>query len=104
MKRAAICVGGFAYGLFLTWICLYIFSHIDWPSPDRPAIGCHEIDKCPMSWWTLPLLFTHLLGAPVLFGILNAVEWQRWSNKKWTWGFGGLTVLTVAHRLAGYAI
>jgi hypothetical protein len=34
MKRAAICVGGFSYGLFLTWICLYIFSHIDWPSPD----------------------------------------------------------------------
>lgn len=104
MKRAAFSLAGVVYGLFLTWLCLYIFSHIEWPQSDKPATGCHELGECPVPWWSLALLFVDVLASPMLFGILNAVAWKRWSIYKWGWYFGGLTVATAAYRLAGYAL
>lgn len=103
MKRASVAFAGFAFGLLLTWLCLYVVSHVDWPLSDEPAVGCREIDKCPVPRWAMLLLLADLLVAPALFGILNAVAWQRWPMNRWIGWFGGLTLLTAAYRVAGYA-
>ncbi|MBN9408752.1 MAG: hypothetical protein J0H69_06330 [Burkholderiales bacterium] len=104
MKRTVIVILGVAYGLFLTWICLYTLSHIDWPQSNQPATGCHEIDKCPMPWWAIPVLLAIIFGPTVVFGVLNALAWRRWTVQRWAWWFGGFTVLTIAHHSSGYLL
>ena len=32
MKRLAAGLAGVVAGLLLTWLCLYAFSHVDWPA------------------------------------------------------------------------
>lgn len=102
MKRTGIAILGVIFGLFLTWLCLYVLSHIDWPPSNKVATGCHEIDKCPMPWWALPVIFTSVFGPAVVFGALNAVAWRRWTFSRWRWCFIASTLITIAYYAAGY--
>lgn len=104
MKRAAIGFAGIAYGMFLTWLCLYIFSRVTWPTPHVAARGCADLEHCSAQWWTYPLLFATLFAPAILFGLLNTVAWQRWTVRKWAWVAGLLTVATSTLYLAAYAL
>ena len=104
MKRVAFIMIGLIYGLFLTWLCLYIASHVEWSQSGKAVGGCHELGKCPYSWWDGFALFLDVFGSPVLFGVLNAVAWKRWTAQKWFLSFGGLNILTIAYRLSGYVL
>lgn len=101
MKRAAASTAGFAFGLLLTWICLYAFSNAPWLHGDRATMGgC--LDRGDCSWWVAPLLLGYVFLFPVLFGILNGMAWQRWSFRKWSGWFLGLSLITVMVHLASY--
>jgi hypothetical protein len=101
LKRAAASVAGFAFGLLLTWLCLYVFSNAAWRHAGGPTTGgC--IDRQDCSWWVAPLLVGYVLLFPVLFGTLNGVAWRRWSVRQWGRWFLGLSLLTVLAHLASY--
>lgn len=101
MKRGTITFAGsgFAFGLFLTWLSLYVGSHVDWHKGERPG-GCFDRDDC--SSWVIPLLVGYILLFPVLFSVLNGVAWKRWTGRKWACWFVVLSLLTVAVHLASY--
>jgi len=101
MKRAAASTAGFVFGLLLTWLCLYIFSNaLGLRSSRVPTGGC--LDKGDCAWWVAPLLFCYVFMLPVLFGVLNGMAWQRWSLRKWSGWFLGLSLLTVMVDLTSY--
>ena len=104
MKRLPVSLGGAIFGLFVTWVCLYIASKINWPALAAPAQGCYEIDKCPTCWWTYPALFGTLLGPALLLGLVNAFAWRRWTLRRWAWSFGTLVLLTIVFHFAGHVL
>lgn len=95
MKRAVICFAGFAYGVLLTWLCLYVVSRMEWSGRASCAGDCCEIGHCQAQWWAAAAILAYLLGFPTLLGLLNAVAWGRWSTRRWAWWFASLTSLTV---------
>jgi hypothetical protein len=103
VKRTAIGITGLVFGLFLTWLCLYVFSHMHWPQSGRPVNGCHELGKCPVSWLAGTQLFLSLFGPALLFGLLNGAAWKRWTLRKWMIWFAALIFFTVVFYLYGYA-
>ena len=84
MKRFAISLCGFFFGLLVAWVFMYTLSRVHWFKPDHIATGCHELGKCPTPWWVLPVLVSFFFGPAIAFGTLNAVAWKRWSARKWT--------------------
>jgi hypothetical protein len=47
LKRFAVGIAGFVYGLCITWISLLALSHLDWfRDPHKIARGCNELGKC----------------------------------------------------------
>jgi hypothetical protein len=101
MKRSAISFAGFVFGLFLTWLSLYVGSHVDWHRGLR-AGGCVDRDDC--SWWVAPLFIGYILLAPILFAVLNGVAWKRWKLRRWAGSFAALCLLTVAGHMASYVM
>ena len=101
MRRLAAALGGAIFGLFLTWVCLYGASRINWPTSTVPAQRCNEIGKCPTQWWTYPALFGTLLGPALFLGLINALAWRRWTVRRWAWTFGAFLALTVVFYFAG---
>ena len=94
MKRLAISLCGTLYGLLLTWLRLYAYSHIKWPDiSDSSRHGCHELGKCTVAWWEGALLIAYVLAPALLFCMLNAIAYKRWSRRKWTLSLGIGTVL-----------
>lgn len=104
MKRTVITLAGVMFGLFLTWFCLYTFSHIQWPQSNRPVKGCHELGKCSVPWWTMLELYACVFGPSILFGLLNTVAWKRWTVQKWSTCFAITTFCVVVFYLYGYAV
>jgi hypothetical protein len=104
MKRIAVAFAGLLYGLVLTFLCLYVLSRIQWTPSKEPARGCHEIGKCPITWWEFLLLLVDIFGSSILFALLNFVAWRRWSPPKLAFSFVALTILTVAYRVSGYVL
>ena len=101
MKRAAACAAGFVFGLLLTWLCLYTFSHVQWQRAGGvPVGGCLDRGNC--SWWVVPLLLGYVFLLPILFGVLNGVAWQRWPLRKGSGWFLILSLFTVSVHLASY--
>src|SRR5437870_3689691 len=104
MKRFTVAFSGFAFGLFLSWLCLYSFSHISWPVSNTSAQGCNDIEHCRKHWWTYPLFFGTLFGPAIFFGLLNAIAWRHWTAHKWVLVFGLFVVLTVTFYSLGYLV
>jgi len=96
MKRFSVGLASFLYGLFLTWLCLYVLSHVHRAPSLKPATGCHELGRCPTPWWVGALIVLAVLGPAVCFCALNVYSWNRWSIRKWLIRFSLLNVLTVA--------
>lgn len=97
MKRFGVSLAGSVCGLFLTWACLYAFSHTHWSHHSDEFIAqCHELGKCAVSSRDAALLLAYLIGPAVLLGLINAVAWNRWSALKWASWFFGISILTVA--------
>ncbi|EGD06477.1 hypothetical protein [Burkholderia pseudomultivorans] len=95
VRRFAIFLLGILYGLLLTWFFLYTYSRIEWPEVRAPAShGCHELGHCPIRWWAGTLLLVYLLAPALLFGLLNALAYHRWSRRKWALSLGIGTLLT----------
>ncbi|WP_431820420.1 hypothetical protein [Burkholderia sp. F1] len=99
MKRLAVFLCGTLYGLLLIWLLLYTYSHIKWPEVQSHAShGCHELDKCAIPWWEGALLLSYLLAPALLFGLLNAIAYKRWSRRKWAISFSiGTTLASVLY-------
>ncbi len=68
------------FGLFVSWLCLYILGRIDFPAVNHRAVGCTELDDCPQHWWTLPVLAGGLLGPAFIFGCVG----YRAAAKGWS--------------------
>lgn len=102
MKRLAVALGGFLWGLFLTWASLYTLSHMRWPVDNEPASGCRELDHCPTQWWTYPILFVLVFGPSMVFLTVNAVAWQRWPMRRWATVFASISVFAILFYLGGY--
>lgn len=103
MKRIGVSLAGCFCGLFLTWACLYAFSHNQWPHhADKSMARCHELGKCAVSSWDTALLLAYLLGPALLLGLVNSVAWKRWSASKWAGWLFGLSILTVAFYSTDY--
>jgi hypothetical protein len=104
MKRIAIGFGGLVYGFLLMWLCLTTLSKIDWPRATTAVRGCHELGKCPTSWWAFPVLFLYIIGPPMIFAFLNAIAWKRWSLLKWGIGFCILTFTATTLYLSSHML
>jgi hypothetical protein len=104
VKRAAAAITGGLFGLILTWICFYTFSHVEFAASRTPAQGCYDLEHCGKEWWTYPLLLAMLFAPSILFSLLNLVAWQRWTVHKWAWASGLLAIGTATSYLIAYAL
>jgi hypothetical protein len=97
VKRFAVGIGGFLYGLFITWLCLVELSRLDWfRDPHRITHGCTELGHCPFPWYNWPIVFAFILGPATVSAALNTYAWHRWSLKHWTCYAASMTGLVVA--------
>lgn len=53
MKRALHLLSFTSWGLFVTWLSLFVIARIDWSRfvAPRPAGRCWEIDHCDVPWF-----------------------------------------------------
>lgn len=103
MRRLGAVVIGFGWGLLLSWLSLYMFSHIDWPAVRTHASDCSDMEHCnPRAVALLALAATLFLPAFV-FSTLNGVAYRRWSTQKWAIVFGLGSLVVVLLYLMSYA-
>lgn len=100
MKRLLVAGLGFIWGLFLTWLALYVASHVHWPATHTPTSGCSDLEHCGPRPWYLLALFSTLLWPAVGFSCLNALAYGRWPKRTWVLSF----VFGTAFVLAFYAV
>ncbi|WP_153946175.1 hypothetical protein [Cupriavidus sp. U2] len=108
MKRLLIIASGCLGGLALTWICLYVFSRLDWPETWPTArdkkIGCWGLEHCanpPATVYVYLALF--LLGPAIYFSTINGLAYRNWPLKKWAWSAGIGALLAIAFYYLSYA-
>lgn len=104
MRRLSVAALGFTWGLLLTWLSLYAFSHVDWPGTSAPMSGCSDMEHCSPRILTLFVLFGALFGPAFVLAGLNAVAYRRWSTQKWTLVFCVASVFVVLLYMAPYAM
>lgn len=53
MRRALHLLSFTSWGLFVTWLSLFVIARIDWSRfvAPRPAGRCWEIDHCDVPWF-----------------------------------------------------
>jgi hypothetical protein len=96
VKRCAASLGGFVYGVGLTWVCLWMLSQHNWTQHQgRTVTGCHEIGKCSLPWWDWLFVISYLFGPAIILATVNAVAWRRWSVTKWACFCFGVTALVL---------
>lgn len=108
MKRLLAIAAGFPSGITLTWICLYVFSRLDWPVSgaivrDRKS-DCWDLEHCANPHATDYVYLTlFLLWPAIYFSTINGLAYRKWSLKNWAWstGIGGL--LAMAFYYLAYA-
>ncbi|QTD92646.1 hypothetical protein [Burkholderia anthina] len=102
MKRLAISLCGFLFGLLVAWAFVYALSRVHLVKPDHIATGCHELDKCPTPWWIAPVLIAYFFGPAIAFGTLNAIAWKRWSIRTWALWSAAILFVTAALYIVDY--
>ncbi|KVN33946.1 hypothetical protein WT11_15180 [Burkholderia stagnalis] len=95
MKRMALAVLGFAWGLLVTWATIYAVNHIHWPEVKSHATGCNDMEHCTSHAKFLWGMFAMLLWPAITFAILNAVAYERWPGRRWGGAFFVVTLLAV---------
>ena len=104
MKRLAVAVPGFLWGLLITWASLYTFSRVHWPAPPSHSTGCNDMEHCAPHAVFIVGLFALTLWPSVVFAALNAFAYRRWSSRKWGITFIAATLFVVLFHLATYAL
>lgn len=104
MRRFFVALSGLAWGLLLTWLSLYTFSHLDWSTAHAQASGCSDMEHCSPRIVVLSALLGTLSTPALGFAILNAVAYRRWSTRKWAISFGVGSILVVLFYLAGFVV
>lgn len=104
MRRLSVAVLGFVWGLVLTWLMLYVFSHIEWPHSSVPRSGCSDMEHCSPRIRTLFVLFGTLFWPAFIFAGLNATAYRRWSNRTWTFAFCTVSFFVIFTYMAEYAL
>jgi hypothetical protein len=95
---------GFGWGLLLSWLSIYMFSHIDWLTVRTHASGCSDMEHCNQRSVTLLALAATLFLPAFVFSVLNGVAYQRWSTQKWVIVFALGSLVVVLLYLIIYAI
>jgi hypothetical protein len=95
---------GFLWGLFLTWLTLYVVSHVHWLPTHAPSSGCSDLEHCGSRPWYLFALFGTLLWPAFGFSFLNAIAYKRWPVRRWGLSFAIGTALTVAFYVVGQIV
>jgi len=94
VKRLVAGAAGAAYGLLLTWLCLYVISHMGRTRSGGAAHGCLDSQDC--SAWNGVAILLAAFGPACAFTILNAVAWRRWPIRAWVARSGLATLLIIA--------
>lgn len=102
MRRIALVVLGFVWGLLVTGASFFVFNRIDWPKPSSPAVGCGE--SCASHMGLVATMLFILLWPSVVFAALNAIAYRRWSLRKWRIAFAVATLLAILFHLATYMV
>ncbi|NIF42301.1 hypothetical protein F3J14_15680 [Burkholderia sp. Tr-862] len=103
MKRLAATLGGFIWGLLATWASLYTFSRIRWPATASHSSGCNDMEHCASHALFMVGLLALTLWPSVLFAVINAFAYRRWSSRKWATVVVVATLFVVFFHLASYA-
>ncbi|AOJ34960.1 hypothetical protein [Burkholderia metallica] len=103
MKRLAATLGGFIWGLLVTWASLYTFSRIHWPATPSHSTGCNDMEHCSPHGIFIVGLLALTLWPSILFAVINAFAYRRWSARKWKVVFAATTLFVVLFHLASYA-
>ena len=104
MKRTGLALLGFVWGLLVTWASGYTFSHIHWPTPPSHSTGCNDLEHCGSHAAFFLVTLGLLIWPAILFCVLNAVAYKRWSNRRWGTVFAVVTLFVVLFYLATYAV
>ncbi|KWB18666.1 hypothetical protein WL32_22285 [Burkholderia cepacia] len=104
MKRTGLALLGFVWGLLVTWASGYTFSHMHWPTPPPHSTGCNDLEHCGSHAAFFLVTLGLLIWPAIVFCLLNAVAYKRWSNRKWGTVFAVATLLVVLFYLATYAV
>lgn len=94
MKRGAIGLAGFSFGVFWTWFCLYVLGHVTWTGSVKARHSCIDAGDC--SWAGIVMALSYVLIPPIIFGVVSGAAWQRWTVREWARRFIGLGFLTAA--------
>jgi uncharacterized membrane protein (DUF2068 family) len=103
VKRIAVTMLGFGWGLFLTWFTLYILSRVDWQHGSSSVSSCADMEHCSSRLMTLSSLAAVFFVPAVAFASLNAIAYGRWSVTRWLAFFSAGSFLIFLFYLAGYA-
>jgi hypothetical protein len=95
MKRIALVVLGFVWGLLVTWATVYVLNRIHWPEVKSHATSCNDMEHCTSHGKFLWGMLAMLLWPAVAFAALNAMAFSRWSRRRWGVAFFALTFCAV---------
>src|SRR5262245_56465139 len=101
MKRVLGFVLGGAFGLFITWAGLYLFSKLNL-STSSASVGCNDAEHCGPEWVGVAMVAA--LPLPALACAVTgfvAARGNREAKKTGMW-FAGLFALTFVSPLALY--
>ncbi|VWC65729.1 MULTISPECIES: hypothetical protein [Burkholderia] len=103
MKRLAVAILGFIWGLLVSWASLYTFSHIHWSATPSHSTGCNDMEHCAPHAVFIVGLLALTLWPSFAFATLNAFAYRRWSSRTWMVAFVATTLLVVLFHLVSYA-
>ncbi|UTV57555.1 hypothetical protein [Burkholderia arboris] len=103
MKRLAVAVPGFLWGVLVTWLSLYTFSRIHWPATPARSTGCNDMEHCAPHAMFIAGLLVLTLWPSVVLALINALAYRRWSLRKWGVTFVAATLFVVLFHLGTYA-
>ncbi|MGU7779241.1 hypothetical protein [Burkholderia sp. PU8-34] len=92
------------FGLLVTWASLYTFGRINWPVTPSHATDFNDMEHCASHAVVVSGMLATALLPSIVFAILNAIAYRRWSARKRGIVFGGTTLFVVMFHRATYAI
>ncbi len=95
MKRMALAVLGFVWGLLITWATIYVLNHIHWTEMKSHATGCDDMEHCTSHTKFVWGMLATLLWPAVVCAVLNAIAYKRWPGRYWRWAFFVVTLLAI---------